>query len=208
MKMEFLCLLVLGLVFFTAQNASAVFLEFEDLSLGATYGIGESFTTGVYVDVTVEQLEYPAAILQVVPAGYVEVVNPGEVIVGSENELKISNAMLNFLFDFQGRPSCGLMLFFVENGEFINLGVNGQLLYGGDFADLNGQTINGAKIDVLQSMNQGALMVVSGCISSFQVGGEDLYIDDMFVCEVPEPMTIVLLGLGGLSLLARNRKRS
>lgn len=210
MKKGYLWLPLVLLLAFSVQSVNAVMMDFEDLDANDfPYSVGESFWSAG-VEITVEEMEpLPASL--VLPTGYVDVVvPPGFVVPGAGNELKISSSLLNFAFDGVGCQTRVIALFFAEYGGTINLGINSldEILTGEDFDDLNGQTINGAMISVLQTDTQGAMMVVDGEISSFFIGGEEVYIDNVFVCEIiPEPTTIALLGFGGLTLLM-NRKKS
>ncbi len=205
MKKRYLWLPLVLFMAFSAQSANAVLIDFEDVPLGS-HMVGEGFQAAG-VDITIEEMVPLSFSPLTIPTGFAEIVNPGMVGPGGGNELQISNALANFVLD-NCCPSCVIALFFAEFGGVVNLGINNSILTASDFIDLSGQTINGAEIAVLQTPNnQGAMMVIHGDIDTFQIGGEDLYIDSMVVCEgVPEPSTIALLVLGGVSLLAKRKK--
>jgi len=116
---------------------------------------------------------------------------------------------LEFITNFGGCPSCGISLLFGDYGGDINLGINGNVLAASNFGDLNGTVIDGATINVVQGQYLGALLIVSGEINTFTIGGQELAIDTMLACEtnIPEPATMTLLGLGGF-LVMRKRKNS
>lgn len=204
MKKGYLWLPLVLFIAFSAQSANAVLIHFDDVPLGQ-YPVGGGFISAG-VEVTIEDMMNPAAPSTIANGGYAEIVNPGMVGPGGGNELKISNALANFSLD-DPCPSCTIALFFAEFGNTVNLGINYSILIAADFVDLNGQTIGGALISVIQTPNnQGAMMVINGNVETFQIGGEDLYVDSIFVEAIPEPTTIALLGLGGLSLLVKRKK--
>jgi hypothetical protein len=192
------------IIAFSAQSANAVLIHFDDVPLGV-YPVGGGFTSSG-VEVTIENMWVPAALSTIVNGNYAEIVNPGMVGPGAGNELKMSNVLANFALD-DPCPSCTIALFFAEFGNLVNLGINNSILTAADFADLNGLTIEGALISVIQTPNnQGAMMLINGNVETFQIGGEDLYVDSIFIESVPEPTTIALLGLGVFSLLIKRKK--
>ena len=204
MKKKLLFLAVLVTLFLASQNASAVFLTFEDPSLiiGATYDVGDSFyASGKQIIVG----EFYPMVGNPITDGDVSIGNSGQAGAFGK-ELEVSNVNLSFVLNFDGCPACALALLFGEYGGDINLGIDGTIVSAADFYDLP-LTINGASIFVRGSGALGSILIITGDIDTFTIGGQELYIDNVLLCEIPEPTTVILLGLGGLSLLAKRRNR-
>ncbi|WP_264322338.1 SdrD B-like domain-containing protein [Zarconia navalis] len=73
-----------------------------------------------------------------------------------------------------------LSLVFGEFGGNLNLEINGDFRNFEDFADIDGDTVGGVDVSVVNGFgdDQGTLQL-SGDISSFSVGGQELWIDDV-----------------------------
>ncbi len=205
MKKGYLWLSLVLFIAFSAQNANAVMMGFEDLALGTSYDEPNSFyASGIKILVG-----------EFYPYGSGDPISGGKVSVGEGglagwfgNELELDNVNLHFLLG-DACPSCGYvsLLFGYEDGE-VNLGINGtRKEYLSIFDIPNGENIGGASVKVVGNGAFGAMMIVNGDIDIFSIGGEALVIDAVFACEgIPEPTTIALLGLGGVSLLAKRKK--
>jgi hypothetical protein len=196
-KWKTLCLIVPALFVISSQNASAVFIEFEDLPLSHTYNVGDSFTTSG-IQVQVENF-YPRV---GGPQSGTALVDNLLYAGGGGNELTLNNVNLRFLLNFDSCPDCGLSLLFYHMQGDIDLGINADILKAADFSGLP-TIIGGAQVFVGGSYPYGIIYITGGNIQSFTIGGQQLYIDN--ITTVPEPATIMLLGLGSLGLL-RNRK--
>ncbi len=202
MKKRYLWLPLVLFIAFSAQSADAVLMHFEDLTLGASYGEPNSFfASGIEIQVGEFYL-------------YGGGTTSGEVSVGNGglagwfgNELEINNVNLHFLLSDSGCTSCGVTLMFGYYGGDVDLGVNGESKeYQSIFDIPTGENIGGASIKVVGDDTLGAMMIINGTIDMFSIGGQELAIDSVLVCEVPEPTTIALLGLGGFSLLMKRKK--
>jgi hypothetical protein len=176
-------------------------VTFGNLSLGATYNVGDSFTTSGAVITGQKFFLLPSGSTTV---GSAEVVNGG-LAGGAGNELYIDN--INLSFDF----GCILNGLALQYGEFdgnINVEINGVLANVGNFVNIPA-SLGGTSVFTLDTgtpgQSRGAMFVI-GTINSFKIGGQELYIDNMIASHSPEPATIVLLGLGTLGLLRSKRK--
>jgi len=184
-----------------AQNASATVVDFEDLSLGATYNVGDSFTTSGVVITGQEFFWLPSGSTT---GGFAEVENGG-LAGGAGNELHTNN--INLSFDF-GVILTGLALQYGEFGGNINLEINGNLANVQNFADIPAN-LGGTSVFTLDTgtpgQSSGAMFVI-GTINSFKIGGQELWIDNVVASAVPEPATLVLLGTAGIWIFTRKRR--
>ena len=197
-KFRFVVLLLVAVLL--AQNAPAVVVEFEDLTLGTTYNVGDSFTTSGVV-VTAEQFQQSGGTWYA--GGYADI-QSGANAGGSGYEIHTNN--INLSFDF-GAPCDGVSLMYADLGGNINLEINGNLANVEDFSMLPA-TLGGASIFTTPG-DTGALFVIGvvGNINSFKIGGQELWIDNIVASVVPEPATVALLGAGALSLAIRRKRK-
>lgn len=148
-------------------------IDFEDLTSGTRYKVGDVFTaSGAKIAVEIFFLTGGTSASD----GYAQIGTRGEA-GGSGNELQINN--VNLRFDF-GSPISDLSIFFGELGGNLNLDINGDFQNFGNFADINGATIGGVDIYVVNGFgnDQGRLRFI-GTIHSFSIGGQELWIDDV-----------------------------
>lgn len=187
-------------------SATVITLDFEDLTLGESYSVGDSFTTSGVV-ITVEEFQeydgfwYTYGDVTVgtdTGLGY----NTAD---GSGNELEVSRVNLNF--DFSTTFNA-LELLYGDFGGNLNLNINGDFVNFYNFVNIDNTTIGGTFVSVFDNgipgQSTGTLSVV-GAIQSFRIGGGELWIDSVEL--VPEPATVLLLGLGSLALLRKRRFR-
>jgi len=202
MKRKFLLFFVLAAAFIASQNASAVLVTFDDLPLNQVYNVG-NYCTPLCVDLQVQQF-FPVA------GGSIS----GTALVGdyrtagaSGKELVTNGTNLELSLDFDGFPASGIALMFSDTGGDINLGINGDLRKAANFTDLP-SVIGGANIYIAGGYPFGILMITGANIQKLTIGGHGISIDNAIieVSSVPEPVTVVLLGLGGLGLLFRKKK--
>jgi hypothetical protein len=192
-KFRFLVLLLVAILL--AQNAGATVIDFEDTTPGAIYNVGGSFTTSGVVITAGEFFYLPSGSTT---SGYAEI-QSGSRAGGTGYEVWTSN--INLSFDF-GLPCEGLSLQYGDYVGNINLQINGSLANVEDFALLPA-TLGGTSIFTTPG-NLGAMFVI-GTINSFEIGGQELAIDNVVASLVPEPATLMLLGSGALWVLTRKR---
>jgi hypothetical protein len=141
--------------------------DFDDLPLGSTYHDGDTFvTSGISVSVK----PFPLG------SGFTKVVNLGQA-GGSGKELELNNVTLDFGFP---APAAGLSLLFGEYGGDLHIEVNGAIRDFENFADINGQTIGGAEVTVVNGFgNDMGSIKLTGLIYRLALGGQELWIDDL-----------------------------
>lgn len=119
----------------------------------------------------------------------------------STNPLSLDN--ISVLFDFTGLDSTVSLVtlevqeFGVDGGS--NLSVNRQPLV--ELSDLPTSVAPGVRVSFTND-----LLVLTGAISTLQIGGQELGIDTL--TAVPEPATIVLVVIAAAGILRRRRTRS
>jgi len=192
MKSIFQIVLVLVLCGLT----QAYVITFEDIT-DDTYYVGDSFVSGG-VQITGEEFFWTGGGSTV--SGSATVQASGDA-GGTGNEIWFNN--INLSFDFSVSPLYGLSLQFGDYGGNENIEINGDQRVVDDIASLNGMTIGGVTLTVVDTGTTGALFAV-GSITSFSIGGQEFSIDNVIAC-IPEPASLILLGLGALVLKSRKR---
>ncbi len=115
--------------------------------------------------------------------------------------LELNNISLHFDFSGVGFNVTSVDVEYKEFGGTNNVAVNGYTVHEVDpLTDLPAVVSPG----ITSSVNNG-ILTLAGDIDSFQIGGQELVIDN--ITAVPEPMTVVLLGMGAALTLARGRSR-
>lgn len=199
-KFRFLVLLLVAILF--AQNARATVIDFEDLTLGATYNVGDSFTTSGVV-ITAEQFQWSNGTWYA--GGYARVENGG-LADGAGNELHTNNINLNFDF---GIILTGLALQYGEFGGNLNININGSFVNFENFDNIDNTTIGGVSVFTLDTGTPGdssGAMFAVGEIETFVLGGQELWLDNVVASPIPEPATLALFGIGALITLTRKRR--
>ena len=174
-------------------------ITFEDLTVDDEYYVGDTFTSGG-IQITGEKFFWlPSGSTD---TGFATVQANGNA-GGSGKEIGLNN--INLSFDFSFAPFEGVSLQYGEYGGNVNLEINGVQHNVENFPLLNGMNIGGAMVTVVDAGDKGAIFA-TGPIDSFSIGGQELVIDNIIAC-IPEPATLALLGLGGLSALALGKRK-
>jgi hypothetical protein len=186
-----------------AGGAPPAVVDFESVPLGTTFGLpthspGDLAFSQNGIDVHVENIIVNGNPLffQATVGGFADPFFP-------TTPLTIDN--VNMLFDFAGlafgvtSASVEYQAFGGVNNFAVNGGVPLELL---DLANLPTNIAAGINAQV-----SGGLITLTAdpgfFISDFTIGGQELGIDN--IIAVPEPATLLLLSLGGLSFLRRSR---
>jgi len=159
-------------------------VDYESLPLSAMYNVGDTFADS-------------GAMMEVLPFEWDDgtVFSGGQATVqaaglagGSGKELNTNNVNVAFHFS---RPLQGLSLLFGEYGGNLNIDVNGDFVNFDNFSDIDGATIGGVTVSVVNGLgNDKGRLHLDGIVNTFAVGGQELWIDD--VCPEPFPHHVFL----------------
>jgi len=147
--------------------------DFDDLTVGATYMVGSTFTSnGVYVSVR----DFQGSDGTWTNGGRATVQALGRA-GGAWKEINVNN--VNLEID-TGLPVTALSLRFGEYGGNLNIRINGDFLNFNNFADIDGTIIGGVHVDVVSGLGSDkGMLQLTGQINDFAVGGQELWIDDL-----------------------------
>ncbi len=158
-------------------------IDFEDLSPGTTFPVGAAFATnGVLLRVR-EFYFYSGidACVDSFTGGHARVMD-SNMACGSGNELGVNN--VNIEFDY-GVPLTELVIHYGEYGGNINLEINGECHNAPNFADLP-VVIGGVQVSAVDNGTPGnscGRLTLEGPINGVRIGGQELWIDDIFCAE-------------------------
>ena len=147
--------------------------DFEDVKSPSNYPVSNFLNTQGY-DITFKEFYW-------LPSGSTSsglaTVDTTNLAGGTGAELELNN--INAVFSFNYPIQC-LRLNFGEYGGNINLEINDDFKNFRNFAEIDGWTIGGCTISVVNGLgdDQGTLSI-QGPIASFKIGGQELYIDDI-----------------------------
>ncbi|MDQ3956185.1 MAG: VWA domain-containing protein [Actinomycetota bacterium] len=147
-------------------------LDFEDLGENSEYGVGDTFETNGAV---LEGKAFFFSDGKPTEQGSATV-DERQLAGGSGLDVGLNN--INLSFDFGGTPS-DLSLLFGDYGGNVNLEVNGELRNVADLFDLDGRFIGGVRVEVIDRGQGLGLLSLDGRVSSFAIGGQELWIDDL-----------------------------
>lgn len=157
-------------------------LDLEDLApdtyhaAGAVFGTGSAFveTAPLHVDSG--------------PCGGATVSNFARVAAAGEaggEGLELDLVNINLVFDFGG-PVTDVVIPFGEYNGLINFGVNGDCRSLPDFSLLDGLTLGGVSIEVLNIGFPGqglGFIILAGEVDQVMVGGQDVAVDNIAFCR-------------------------
>jgi len=201
-KIGFVALSCAALALFALTSgvpAEATTYDFEDLLLGTTYNVGDTFTTNGHL---FELDSFQWSSLNWTSSGFAQVDSNGQA-GGSGQDLALNNINLDTVFS---GPVSFVGLVFGEYGGNLNIEINGDFRNIEQLAAINGLTIGGCAITVTNGFgNDQGTLLAEGSIWQFALGGQELWIDDVSTGDaIPEPAG---LGLIGLAMLAMKRRR-
>ena len=158
--------------------------DFEDLPPGSKYEVGNTFQSSG-VEISVERFQWSNG--QWTDSGFAEIDDQG-LAGGTGQDIHVNN--VNLRFDF-GVPCRGLSFLFGEYGGNLNIEINDDFRNFENLADIDGATIGGVEVSVAGGFgNDKGIVELSGVITSFAVGGQELWIDHVCcleaVCCVPD----------------------
>ncbi len=163
--------IIMVLVLFLLSGCPWLFLkclDFEGLTIGTKYYVGDSFNEGL-TQVKAETFYYYGG--GSTNNGYAEV-QAGGMAGGSRKEIWTNN--VNLKFRFPGVPS-SLELNYGYYGGNVNIEINGTLKNETDIISFNGSVISGVSVTVSDPVK--GILTLQGTIDSFSIGGQEFVID-------------------------------
>lgn len=182
-----------------AAGANAQTLDFEDLTVSDTFqantGMDSFVTDGVQVNLT----DYEFIDGTTNDDGTAVVQNPSNI--GTGNGIFTGNALL----DFQLPYPLTMVAFKYDNaGGSTNLRINGFLFKNNDLSLADGFDFGGDAQAMVVGDTDAGMVMISGDIGQFSVGGQEFTIDDVSYVPVP--------GVGAMAiapaLIAFRRRRA
>jgi len=149
-------------------------VDFESLTPTTTYTVPSSFADSG-VTISVGQFQWSNGIWT--SDGNAQV-DTGNTAGGLGNDMGINNVNLDFDF---GRSVKDLRMLYANLGGNINLSINGDFRNESDLSVLDGQWVGGTLVQVLSSPTGRGVLRVTGIVTSFALGGQELWLDD--VCD-------------------------
>jgi hypothetical protein len=156
-----------------APTAPGTCVDFEGLTFGDTYAVGQAFVDSGVV-MTVETFERNGG----------QVTTDGQALVDALTRaggsgLDVNTNNVNLDVDF-GTPLTGLRFRFGEYGGNLNVRINGDFRNVDNFAQIDGLTIGNVDVEVVNGFgNDTGWVHLSGAIHQFSVGGQELWLDDL-----------------------------
>lgn len=132
-------------------------------------------------------------------------------VVGPENDHQLAIDNISVMFDLTnvGFNVTSLTIEYLELGGSDNFAVNGgSILQPSKLIDLPAGVAGGVTLSQLEldPHTHRTRITLTGDVDNFLIGGQELIIDSIIV--VPEPTSLLLLGMGGMLTLRRFRRGS
>ena len=154
-------------------------VDFEDPTLGTVYNVGDTFMdSGVNIEVE-EYYWYGGGSTT---DGTATIQNGGEA-GGSGQDINCNNVNLAFYFSY---PLDGLTLLYGYSGGDLNININGVLEKSLDPASIP-SPIDGVNVVNIDFGAGKGMLALSGAISSFAIGGQEFWVDDVCPTEPHDP---------------------
>lgn len=144
-------------------------LNFENREIGQRLEVGTVFTDN-RVSLEVESLVGSGS-----SSGSVQIVS-GNRAGGKGSELAFEDAVVDFMLPY---PVNSVTLKFRGGDGNKALQINGNRQAVGSLSELDQQTIEGVKISVSGGSSTVGVFRLTGRITDFRIGGEELYVDDV-----------------------------
>ena len=154
-------------------------VDFEDPTLGTVYSVGDTFTDSG-VNIEVKQFQWTGG--GWTSDGTATIENGGQA-GGSGQDINCNNVNLNFDF---GGPVDGLTLLYGEYGGNLNIDINSDFQNFENFASIP-SPIGGVNVLVTDFGGNKGMLTLSGVINSFDIGGQELWIDHVCPTAPHEP---------------------
>lgn len=150
--------------------------SFDDLAHKKIYNIGENFTSD-NIQFEVSQFYWGNGNLS--PTNRVQVDNR-TISGGSGLDMNCRNGSLSIGLN---NPAKKITFNAAHLGGNMNLVINGQLFNFGQVSQIDGNVIQGVNIEATGSKDIPGIWMFAGLINSFEVGGQELWVDNFCVVD-------------------------
>lgn len=149
--------------------------DFEDLVGGTKYVPGDEFASGPHK----YRVRDFTTVGGITTSNHAEVTG-AQAAGGSGKDLALNNVNLQLLLD---ESVAGVIVNAGYYGGDINLTVNGDVRRTSNLKSLDGQIVGGALVRVVQKPGDATkhLVKVSGAVSGYGIGGQELFVDNVCV---------------------------
>jgi uncharacterized repeat protein (TIGR02543 family) len=155
-------------------------VDFEDLTVDTIYVVTDTFNDSG-ATITVKEFQWSGGTWT---SDGTARVDDEQQAGGSGLDINCNNVNLNLDF---GSPLGGLSLLYGEYGGNLNIDINGSFQNFEDFSDIDGSTIGGVDVAVTDFGGGKGKLTLDGVINSFDIGGQELWVDDVCPTVPYEP---------------------